>query len=113
MITIYHNPRCSKSRECLQLLELENIPFSTVKYLSEPLSEEEITSIIKKLNIRPIELIRQKEDVWKDKYKGKELTDQQVIEALSTHPELIERPIVINGDKGVIARPAEKVKEIL
>jgi len=113
MITIYHNPRCSKSRECLQLLELQNIPFATVKYLSEPLSKEEISTIIKKLGIKPIELVRQKEAIWTEQYKNKKLTDDQAIEALFQHPTLIERPIVINGDRGVIARPAEKVKEIL
>lgn len=113
MITIYHNPRCSKSRECLQLLELENIPFAAVKYLNEPLSKEELTSIIKKLGIKPIDLVRQKETVWIQEFQNRKLTDNQIIEALVKHPVLIERPIVINGDKGVIARPADKVKEIL
>lgn len=113
MITIYHNPRCSKSRECLQLMELENIPFSVVKYLNEPLTKAELKDIIKKLDIKPIELVRQKETVWIENYKGKQLADNEVIDALATHPVLIERPIVINGNKAVIARPAEKVKEIL
>lgn len=113
MITIYHNPRCSKSREGLQLLELEGKPFTTVKYLSEPLTKEEITEIIKKLNIKPIDLVRQKESVWIENYKGKALTDGKVIDAMVQHPNLIERPIVVNGDKAVIARPAERIKEIL
>lgn len=113
MITIYHNPRCSKSREGLQLLELEGKPFTTIKYLSEPLTIEEITEIIKKLNIKPIELVRQKESIWIENYKGKELTDGKVIDTLVQHPNLIERPIVVNGDKAVIARPAGRIKEIL
>lgn len=113
MITIYHNPRCSKSREGLQLLELEDIPFTTVKYLSEPLSKEEITEIINKLGIKPIDLVRQKEDIWIKNYKGKNMSDGKVIDALVQHPNLIERPIVVNGDKAVIARPAERIKEIL
>lgn len=113
MITIYHNPQCSKSRECLQLLELENIPFATVKYLNEPLGKDELKELIKKLGIKPIELVRQKEAVWKENYKGRMLTDAQVITAMIKHPVLIERPIIVNGDKAIIARPAEKAREIL
>lgn len=113
MITIYHNPRCSKSREGLQFLELEGKAFTTVKYLNEPLTKDELTTIIKKLGIAPIELVRTKEKIWVSDYKGKELSENEVIEAMLLHPNLIERPIVVNGDKAVIARPAEKIKEIL
>ncbi len=113
MLTIYHNPRCSKSREGLQLLESLNIPFATIKYLNEPVSEAELTSIVKKLGIIPIELVRQKETIWKENYKDKNLTDDQIITAMATHPTLIERPIVVNGNKAVIARPAEKALEII
>ena len=113
MITIYHNPRCSKSREGLQLLELQGKPFTTVKYLNETLTKKELTGIIKKLGITPIELVRTKEKVWTENYKGKQLSDDEVIEAMINHPNLIERPIVVNGDKAVIARPAEKIKDIL
>ena len=113
MLTIYHNPRCGKSREGLALLELQNKPFTTVKYLSDKLTKEELTDIIKKLGIGPIELVRQKEAIWVSNYKAKQLTDDEITDALVAHPTLIERPIVINGDKAVIARPAERVKEIL
>jgi len=113
MLTIYHNPRCGKSREGLALLELQDKPFTVVKYLNEPLTKEELTAIIKKLGISPLELVRQKETVWIDNYKGKKLTDDDIIAALIVHPILIERPIVINGDRAVIARPAERIKEIL
>ncbi|MFL9838540.1 arsenate reductase (glutaredoxin) [Flavobacterium sp. ST-75] len=113
MITIYHNPRCSKSREGLQFLELEGKPFTTVKYLNEPLTKDELTTIIKKLGIAPIELVRTKEKIWISNYKEKELSENEVIEAMLQHPNLIERPVVINGDKAVIARPAEKIKEVL
>ncbi|MFD2603683.1 arsenate reductase (glutaredoxin) [Flavobacterium suzhouense] len=113
MITIYHNPRCSKSREGLQLLELEGKPFTTVKYLNEPLTKEELTEIINKLNIKPIDLVRQKEDIWVKNYKDKDLSDGKVIDIMVEYPNLIERPIVVNGNKAVIARPAERIKEIL
>jgi arsenate reductase len=95
------------------MLELEQIPFATVKYLNEPLSKKEITQLLKKLRIAPIGLVRQKETEWKEQYTGKQLTDDEVIDAMAKHPNLIERPIVVNGRKAVIARPAERIKEIL
>ncbi|WP_297333905.1 arsenate reductase (glutaredoxin) [Flavobacterium sp.] len=113
MITIYHNLRCSKSREGLQMLELLNQRFTIVKYLNEPLSRQELTAIIKKLGIAPIDLVRQKETVWKELYKDKQLTDDETIDTMVMHPTLIERPIAVHNDKAVVARPAEKIKEIL
>lgn len=113
MLTIYHNPRCGKSRDGLQLLESLQLPFTVVKYLDTPLSKEDIKDLIKKLGIAPLELVRQKEAIWKENYAGKSLSPEQIIDALAKYPILIERPIVVNGDKAVIARPAERVKEIL
>lgn len=113
MITIYHNPRCSKSRECLQLLEIEDKPLTITKYLDQPLTKKEIRSLISKLKIKPIELVRQKEELWKENFAGKDLTDDEIIDALRKHPILIERPIVVNGNKAVIARPAERIREII
>lgn len=113
MITIYHNPRCTKSREGLCEIEVLNQPFEIRKYLDEPFTKKELEMVIKKLNIKPIELVRTKETVWIEKYKGKELTDDQITDAMLENPKLIERPIVVNGDKAVIARPKEKINEIL
>lgn len=113
MITIYHNPRCSKSREGLCELELNNQSFEIRKYLDEPFTKEELLSVIKKLGIQPIELVRQKEANWKENFKGKELSDNQIIEAMLEFPNLIERPIIVNGNKAVIARPKEKINEVL
>lgn len=113
MITIYHNPRCRKSREGLALLEESGKKFEVVKYLEEPINENELNTIISKLGIKPIDLIRKNEDIWKSDYKGKELTDQQIIKAMVKHPKLIERPIVINNDKAVIGRPKELILEII
>jgi len=113
MITIYHNTRCSKSREGLQALELLGKDFTIVKYLDQTLNREELLAIIQKLGINPIELARTKEAFWIEHYKGKQLTDDKVINALLQHPVLIERSIVVNGDKAVGARPAEKIKDIL
>lgn len=113
MITIYHNARCSKSREGVCLLEKKGVQFETIKYLDEKITKSELVSIIKKLNIKPIELVRTNETIWKENYKGKTLSDEEVITAMLDNPILIERPIIINGDKAVIGRPVEKILDII
>ncbi|WP_288984420.1 arsenate reductase (glutaredoxin) [uncultured Flavobacterium sp.] len=113
MITIYHNPRCTKSREGLCELEILNQPFQLRKYLDEPFTKEELEEVIKKLNIKPIELVRTKESIWIENYKNKILTNVEIINAMLAHPKLIERQIVVKGDKAIIARPKEKIKELL
>lgn len=113
MIKIYHNPRCTKSREGLAEIELSNQPYEIIKYLDNPISKDELLDILKKLTYKPLELVRTKEKIWIENYKGKKLSDNEIIEAMLEHPKLIERPIVINGNKAVIARPKEKIKEIL
>ncbi len=113
MIRIYHNPRCRKSREGLAYLEATGREFEVVRYLDTPLSPEQIKELLKALAIPPIELVRKNEAIWKSEYKGKALKDSQIIEALSRHPKLIERPIVQKGGKAVIGRPAERIGELL
>jgi arsenate reductase len=113
MITIYHNPRCTKSREGLCEIENLNQPFEIRKYLDDPFTKTELEEVIKKLNINPIELVRTKESIWIENYKGKELSDAQIIQAMLENPKLIERPIIVNGNKAVIARPKQKINEIL
>lgn len=113
MITILHNPRCSKSREGLTLLENSGKDFEVVKYLDEPISEEKLKTIISLLKIEPIELVRKNEAIWKSDYKGITLSDGQIIKAMVTHPKLIERPIVINGKNAVIGRPPQNILDIL
>ncbi len=113
MIRIYHNPRCRKSREGLAVVENSGLEFTVVKYLDTPPSKEELLSIIKKLGIKPLDLVRTKESLWKENFKGKELSDAQVVDAMLQYPKLIERPIVVNGDKAVIGRPASVIQEIL
>lgn len=113
MITIYHNPRCSKSREGVCFLENLNIEFDTVKYLDETITIEELKSILKKLNYTPLELIRTNEKLWIENYKNITLSEDEIISIMVKNPKLIERPIVINGNKAVVARPTDKIKEIL
>ena len=113
MIQIYHNSRCGKSRECLVFLENSGQKYEIVKYLEEVPSFEELKEIIQKLGIKPIELVRRKEKNWTENNKDKPLTDDEIVQAMVANPILIERPIVINGDKAVIARPLEKAAAIL
>ena len=110
---IYHNSRCSKSRSTLKILKDQNISFEVINYLENHLSENEIKSILEKLNIQAIELVRKNEKLWKEKYKNKTLTNKQIIKILHENPKLIERPIVINKLNGVIGRPPENVYELL
>ena len=113
MIKIYHNPRCSKSRQGLELLENSGKQFEIVKYLENIPSKEELTSIIEKLQIQPVELVRKNEAIWKENYKGKELSDSEIIDVMIQNPKLIERPIVINNTKAAIGRPLENIQNII
>tara|TARA_B100001059_G_scaffold53784_1_gene48176 strand:+ start:571 stop:912 length:342 start_codon:yes stop_codon:yes gene_type:complete len=113
MIKIYHNNRCKKSRLGIKFLEENELNYEIINYLNNPLSLEEIKFIVKKLKIKPIELIRKNETIWKSNYKNKELSDEEIVTAMVNYPKLIERPIVINGDKAIIGRPAEKILDII
>ena len=109
MITIYHNPRCNKSRACCLMLEDLNLNLNKINYTKELFTEHTLSEVIRLLKIKPIELVRKNEREWKDHYKGKELSNTEVIKAMVRYPKLIERPIVINERKGIIGRPPEKV----
>lgn len=112
MITIYHNPRCKKSREGLAILEDLDLKFNVRKYLEVPLNKEELKLIINILKIKPEALVRKNETIWKTKYKLKELTNNDLINIMVNHPKLIERPIVIYKNKGIIGRPPELIKHL-
>ncbi|GAA4231836.1 arsenate reductase (glutaredoxin) [Postechiella marina] len=113
MIKIYHNNRCSKSRTGLEILENAGKPYEVVKYLENVPTFKELKNIIALLNIDPIALVRKNEAIWKSNYKGKTLSDDEIISAMIAHPKLIERPIVINGKKAVIGRPPEAILDII
>ena len=113
MIKIYHNPRCRKSREGLAFIKDNNLDFEEIRYLENPLDKKELAEIIETLGISPIELVRKSESIWKENYKGKTLSDDQIVEAMVKFPKLIERPIVIHGNQAVVARPADKIKDLL
>jgi len=113
MIKIYHNPRCRKSREGLALVEASGQPYEIVYYLDKVQSKQELKEIVNQLGIAPIDLVRTQEAIWKSEYKGKELTDDMILEAMSKNPKLIERPIVLDNRKGVVGRPPEKISKFL
>tara|TARA_B100002019_G_C21176963_1_gene551639 strand:- start:456 stop:794 length:339 start_codon:yes stop_codon:yes gene_type:complete len=110
---IYHNPRCRKSREGIKYLESKKINFEVIDYIKNNLSSEQIRNILKKLQLKPIELVRKNEAIWKEKYKGKDFTDDQLIKILSSEPKLIERPIIVSEKLAVIGRPAENIDKLL
>ena len=113
MLKIYHNPRCKKSREGLAIVENSRKDFEVIKYLEKTISKEELHTIIKKLNLSPIEIVRKNEKIWKENFKGKELSNNDIVNAMVAYPKLIERPIVIHNNKAIIGRPPEIIKDFL
>lgn len=110
---IYHNPRCRKSRETLALLNEHGVQVEIILYLKEHPTVEELTGVVQKLGIPAEKLLRKGEPIFKEHYKGKQLNEQEYIAAMIEHPKLIERPIVIKGDKAIIGRPPELVLSLL
>ncbi|MFY0653864.1 MAG: arsenate reductase (glutaredoxin) [Cyclobacteriaceae bacterium] len=113
MTKIYHNPRCRKSRETLQILEDNAEQIEIVEYLKDSPSKAELTEIVSLLGISPIKLIRRGEKVFKEEFKGKELNDEEWIDAMVANPIIIERPIVVKNGKAALGRPPEQVLDIL
>lgn len=114
MATIYHNPRCSKSRNTLALLQENGIEPEVVLYLETPPDKSTLTELLSKLGIKPRQLLRKGEDAYKElNLKDTSLSDETLIDAMLAHPKLIERPIVVKGDKAVLGRPPENVLELL
>ena len=113
MIKIYHNNRCSKSRYALKLLEDSGKDYEVINYLEDIPSKKELTYIIKLLKIKPIELVRKNEAVWKENFKNHKLSDQELIDIMIKYPKLIERPIIVNNDKALIGRPPEDILNII
>lgn len=111
-VTIYHNPRCSKSRETLALLEARGLQPLVIEYLKTPPSAPELSALLKKLGMKAEQLLRKGEDIYKEKFAGKTLSEEDAIKAMAAHPVLIERPIVVRGERAVLGRPPERVNEL-
>ena len=106
---IYHNPRCRKSREGVQYLTDKGVEFEIIEYLKDNLSEEIIQTLLNKLNITALELVRKNEKIWKEKFKDKNLSEKELIKMLLKEPKLIERPIIESKNLAVIGRPKENI----
>lgn len=113
MIKIYHNPRCSKSREGLALLEASGKEFEVIKYLEDIPTKEELRNILHLLDLPTEELVRKNETIWKDKYRGTQMTEEDILDAMIENPKLIERPIVVMDHAAVIGRPPENIKRLI
>jgi arsenate reductase (glutaredoxin) len=111
--TIYHNPKCTKSRATLALLQDHGIQPKVIEYLKTPPTAQDLEAIIGKLGITPEQLVRKGEELYKANYAGRKLTDAGWIEAMVSHPILIERPIVVTGNRAVIGRPPENINQLL
>ncbi len=112
-VKIWHNPKCSKSREAMEILQENKCEAKIIKYLEEKPDVKKIKAILKMLDIAPRELMRTKEDIYKELNLQNELDDDALIRAMAKHPKLIERPIIIKGDRAIIGRPVEKIAEFL
>lgn len=110
---IYHNPRCTKSRQTLQLIREAGIEPEIIEYLNDVPTKTELKELIQLLGIKPYDLLRRGEADFKDNFKGKELSDDEWIAAMVKYPKLIERPIVVKQKKAVLGRPPENVKALL
>lgn len=111
--TICHNPRCTKSRETLRLLQDKGIEPRVIEYLKEPPTAAQLKTLVAQLGIKPEQLVRKGEEIFKTTYAGKSLSDAQWIEAMAKNPILIERPIVVSGKRAVLGRPPENVLQLL
>ena len=113
LLRIYHNNRCSKSRAACQLIAEKGVAAEIVDYLKTPPSRDELRELLGKLGMSAAELVRRGEAAFKEHYAGRSLSDEEWLDALVAHPILIERPIVVRGDRAVLGRPPEKVLELL
>jgi arsenate reductase (glutaredoxin) len=113
MFTIYHNPKCRKSRAGLDYLKEKNLEFQVVEYLKTPMSREVFKDILMKLNKAPKELIRTQEDIFKERYRGKNFTEEEWITILLENPKLIQRPIVVKGYRAVVGEPASEIDKLI
>ena len=113
MITIYHKTNCSTSLKARSILIDSGVKFETIEYLKTPPTQKEIKALLGMLGMKAEDIVRKKESLFKEKFANKKLTEEQWIKVLSENPILIERPIIVKGNKAIIGRPPEKVLEFL
>lgn len=110
---IYHNPRCSKSRQTLQIIKDAQVEVEIIEYLKEIPTIEEMEMLLMKLNLKPKDIVRKGEAVYKEKFKNSDFNDDEWIKIMIEYPKLIERPIVIKGNRAVLGRPPENVLDLI
>lgn len=113
MLTIYHNPKCRKSREGLQYIQDKGLECNVVEYLRNPLNREQLQELLMKLNMKPDQIVRTQEDEYKEKLKGKQFTYEEWITILLENPKLIQRPIVVKNHKAVLGQPVEEIDRLI
>jgi arsenate reductase (glutaredoxin) len=113
MFTVYHNPKCRKSRAGLQYLIDNNIEYSVVEYIKNPITQVELKQILVKLNKKPVDVLRTQEDVFKEQFKGKNFTDEEWVQIICENPKLLQRPIVVGQYKAVIADPSDEIDRLI
>tara|TARA_B100001029_G_C15058701_1_gene456549 strand:+ start:2599 stop:2952 length:354 start_codon:yes stop_codon:yes gene_type:complete len=110
---IYHNPKCRKSREALKLIEEKNKKFTVIKYLEDNFDEKSLKKVLEIISKKPSEILRKNEEIWKKQFSNKNLCEDQILAIMIKNPKLIERPIVTLGEKGIVARPIEKLIDFI
>ncbi len=113
MYTILHNSRCGKSREAIKFLDEAGIDYQVREYLKDELTYDELVDVITKLGVKPIEIVRTTEAIWKDEFKGKDFTDAELIQLMVDYPKLIQRPILLDDKNGVVGRPLELIENFV
>ena len=113
MITVYHNPKCRKSRAGLQYLQDKGIECSIVEYLKKPFTRKQFKDLLMKLNLRPVDIVRTQEDEFKESLKGKTFTDEEWITIMLENPKLIQRPIVVKGYKAVVGQDMAEIDRLV
>ena len=111
--TIYHNPRCRKSREALQLLEEKNLKFNVVKYLEQNFDKKSLGKVLDIIGKKPSDVLRKNEEIWKKQLNVENIGEDEILDLMIQYPKLIERPILVCGNKGVIARPLENLMDFI
>jgi arsenate reductase len=110
---IYHNPRCSKSRETLQILKENGVEVEVIEYLKHVPTEAELKKLLMQLNLKPVDIVRTSEPFFKERLKGLTMNDEEWIQIMVENPKLIQRPIVVKNNKAVLGRPPEKVLDLI
>jgi arsenate reductase (glutaredoxin) len=113
MLTIYHNPRCSKSRAGLNYLIENNIKHQVIEYLNHPLTAEQIEELSKITGLKGLEMVRTQEEYYKKELKGKQFTEKEWFQIIANNPKLLQRPIVTKGNKGIFAQPPQNIDSLL